>query len=347
MKKVYIVAGGTGGHINAALAMAEELEKDFDIHFLSGTRYLDKKLFKGKKVTHLASRPLRTKNPIQLFINIFLNALIFLNILISYISHRPSFVIGAGGYICGPTLLAAKMLWIPIFIIEQNAVAGVTNKILSKISNITFTNFKNTKGIKPGAKVSCVGNPIRASITETSNKVVEKINVLIFGGSLGAEQINEAILFLLESKSLEQFNIKHQVGKGNLKYKVAKSYANYEQFEYIEDMHEVYEWSNIIISRAGASTISELRVVKRPSILIPYPLATDNHQYYNALELKEEDLSYIAVIDHTKRGKSLADDIFSSLKIITENNLYYQREMIAEKAALKIKKEIIKNVWNK
>ena len=114
MKKVYIVAGGTGGHINAALAMAEELEKDFDIHFLSGTRYLDKKLFKGKKVTHLASRPLRTKNPIQLFINFFLNALIFLNILFSYISHRPSFVIGAGGYICGPTLLAAKMLWIPI-----------------------------------------------------------------------------------------------------------------------------------------------------------------------------------------------------------------------------------------
>jgi UDP-N-acetylglucosamine--N-acetylmuramyl-(pentapeptide) pyrophosphoryl-undecaprenol N-acetylglucosamine transferase len=328
--------------------MAEVFD-EYDAYFLSGTRYLDYQLLKHKKVKHLNSRPLRTKNPIKLILSIMRNLIVFFEILSFYYKEKPGFAVGAGGYICGPTLLAAKLMGIPIFIIEQNAVMGLTNRLLSKFSDIVFTNFKETKGFNH-LNTHCFGNPIRAKIQFSKNIVnEEKINVLIFGGSLGANQINEAVKGLLEESFEFHLSIMHQVGKGNLSEREApqNEYINYEQFEYIDDMVAAYEWSNIIISRAGASTISELRVVKRPSILIPYPAATDNHQYYNAKGLEKEKLSYITVIDHKLDPVEITKSLFLELNTIIKEKKYFQQDQIIDITSQKIKQEIINYVRNK
>ncbi|MDP7321247.1 MAG: UDP-N-acetylglucosamine--N-acetylmuramyl-(pentapeptide) pyrophosphoryl-undecaprenol N-acetylglucosamine transferase [Bacteriovoracaceae bacterium] len=347
MKNIYIVAGGTGGHINAALSMGEAFEKDYKIKFLSGTRYLDYQLYKNHNCLHLETRPLRGKNLLLTLVNILFNLKILFKILFEYSKTRPKFIIGAGGYVCGPTLLAGKILGIPIFIIEQNAIAGMTNKLLAKFSDLIFTNFEKTKGITQIKKVRSFGNPIRAKIKYSKNQVVKELNLLVFGGSLGAEQINEMIRILLSQQFNFKLNIYHQVGKNN-KYDVPEidNDKTYRQVEYIENMSEAYAWSNLIISRAGASTISELRVVKRPTILIPFPKATDNHQYYNALELKKENYSFIEILDHKKSGDELASDVKKAIDEIWKEKKFYQNESKETTPSTLIKQEIEKYVWN-
>jgi len=342
-KIIYIAAGGTGGHINAALSLGEVFSSDYDVRYLSGTRYLDYQLFNNKQCTHLVSKPLRTKNPITLFLNISFNLIVFIKIMLSYVNIRPAFLLGAGGYICGPTLLAGKLLGIPIFIVEQNAVMGMTNKILSKFADKIFTNFEKTKGIANLKNVIVSGNPIRSTIKSSINTLIENdgVNILIFGGSLGASQLNEAIEGLVQIWDGSQLNILHQVGRNNINnFEVTNKKINYKQLEYIDDMNEKYNWCNVIISRAGASTVSELRVVKRPTIIVPFPQATDNHQYFNAMELKKEDGFLVEILDQSKKGKDLTMDIKNSLLNIIKNNLVYQNENKAENASEMIKKEI-------
>ena len=239
MKKIIIAAGGTGGHINAALSLKEVFKNDYEVHFLSGQRHLDYQLFKDHRVKHLAGRPLRSNNPFTILENLLRNIVVFIYLFYLYLVRRPKFVIGTGGYICGPALLVAKILFIKVFIVEQNAAAGLTNRILAKFADLVFVSFKNTKGITFSSKVILSGNPIRSSIGFKNTNIGEKINILIFGGSLGAKQLNESAEKLADNSN---FNIIHQVGKNN--FTDFKS-ANYKQVEYIDDMQEAYNWSNI------------------------------------------------------------------------------------------------------
>lgn len=350
MRNIYIAAGGTGGHINAALSLGEKLKENYNVTFISGQRHLDYKLFQNTNCVHIGSRALRSKNPLKLIYSAFLNALVFLKILILFIQKKPAFVIGAGGYVCGPTLMAAWMCRKPLFIIEQNAVVGMTNKILSTFASRIYTNFSSTKGLseKVLSKVKSHGNPIRQNITFSENVIGDEINILIFGGSLGATQINSAINRILSNKFNPSVNVLHQVGKGNIftPSDVDKS-INYKQVEYIDDMDKQYKWANIIISRAGASTISELRVVKKPAILIPYPAAVDNHQFYNAQNLKNENLAYVEVIDHSQSIEQVANDIYSGLVKIMQENLFYSDKRVVNNAVDAIVADIESYVWNK
>ncbi len=335
MKKIVICAGGTGGHINAALSLADTFNDDYKVEFISGTRKLDYKLFKNQKVSHLNGKPLRSKNPIVLLKNVLINLVVFFKIFVSYLKERPEFVIGTGGYICGPSLLVAKIIFIPVFIVEQNAAAGLTNRILSKISNLVFISFKNTIGITNSKKVIFSKNPIRSNIKFSKNILKEKINILVFGGSLGAKQLEKAAHLLSENKKYE---IKHQVGLGN-KSKFINE--NYEQIEYIENMQKLYNWSNIIIARSGASTISELEIVKRPSVLVPFKYATDNHQLLNAKSIKSEKLFHVEIIDSTKNNEEVARDIIKSVEVIVADKRFEISEKIEEmSAANKIKESI-------
>jgi len=346
LKKIFIAAGGTGGHINAALSMGEVFQKTYEVKYITGERYLDYQLFKDKKSIHIKARPLRSNNPLLIVKNLIINCYVFLSLLTLFLKTKPEFVIGAGGYVCGPSLLGAKLLGTPIFIIEQNAVMGLTNRILSKISNLIFTNFKETKGLVNIPKVITVGNPINSKIKYTENIEEEYLKVLVFGGSLGATQINEMILEVLNKKINKKIYIRHQVGKNNLKnINVVNENIKYEEFEYFNDMDLQYEWSNLIIARAGASTISELRVVKRPCVLIPYPAATDNHQYYNAIELLNEKNFPVTILDHKKSTAQLAQDMYKYLKeeIKIDNS---PSKDVGESASLKIKKEIENYVRN-
>lgn len=300
MSYAVLVAGGTGGHINAALAIGESLVSEgWNVEYLTGKRPLDYKLFKGQNVRHLDSKPLRTSNPFQLVSNIVMNFVSFFSILIAFIKNRPQVIVGAGGYVCGPTLLAGYLLFIPVFIIEQNAVMGLTNRILGWISTRIFVHFTKTKGLSShlAKKVRVVGNPTRRAIQPVSSKVFDgELRVLVFGGSLGAQQINKVIWDVLKNPSIQRLSIHHQLG-GDVKAPEIATTANYVPMSYIDNMQKEYEWCDVIISRSGASTISELAIIKKPVLIFPYPAATDNHQVYNAQIFQEEADFTVEILD--------------------------------------------------
>lgn len=297
-KKVYLVSGGTGGHINAAIAIGEKLEKEgLEVEYLTGKRELDYKLLGAFKTEHLDAKPLRTNNPLQLVKNILNNLKSFWFILKKFQETKPLFVIGAGGYVCGPTLLAAYLLGIKVYIIEQNAVMGLTNRMLSFFSSKIFVHFEKTLGLKKRYlnKVRVVGNPTRSAIVPVPLKDLEgKLNVLVFGGSLGAKQINDVIFSLIKEPPFAELAIHHQTGSDKIEIKTSVEYVN---DRYIDHMQQEYEWCDVIISRAGASTISELAIIKKPVLLFPYPLATDNHQYHNAKIFQESSDFSVVVLD--------------------------------------------------
>jgi len=300
MKYAVLVAGGTGGHINAALAVGEALkDQGFEILYLTGKRPLDYKLFQGQNVKHLNSKPLRTNNPFTLIKNIVQNLISFFTIFFLYLTKRPRFIVGAGGYVCGPTLLAGFLQFIPVFIIEQNAVMGLTNKILGWISTSIFVHFSKTKGLSNSLlrKVKVVGNPTRKSIQPVAAKHFDgELKVLVFGGSLGAAQINHVIFDLLKKPPVELLSIHHQLGSGT-KAPQENTTVKYQPMEYIDNIQKEYEWCDVLIARAGASTVSELAIIKKPVLIFPYPQATDNHQFFNAQIFKEESDFTVEVLD--------------------------------------------------
>ena len=300
MKYAVLVAGGTGGHINAALAVGEALrEQNFDILYLTGKRTLDYRLFEGQNVLNLDSKPLRTNNPFQLFKNITMNFMSFIKIFFIYLKKRPQFIVGAGGYVCGPTLLAGYLQFIPVFIIEQNAVMGLTNKILGWISTRIFVHFTKTKGLSGSLvkKVRVVGNPTRKAIQPVVSKQISgDLKVLVFGGSLGATQINNVIFDILKTTSVQNLEIHHQIG-GDQKAPEIDSKVKYHPINYINHIQKEYEWCDVIIARSGASTVSELAIIKKPVLIFPFPQATDNHQYFNAQIFKEESDFTVEVLD--------------------------------------------------
>lgn len=307
-KRVVLVAGGTGGHINAAIALGERLTaQDYEVSYLSGMRPLDYKLFRTLPVQHLASWPLRTKNPFKFILAVFRNSLVFCKILIAFLKNRPLFIVGAGGYVCGPTLLAGKILRIPVYIFEQNAVLGLTNKLLARLSNLIFTHFRETKGLPNSLKekVRVVGNPTRQAIKHSVPREKDNtLRVLVFGGSLGASQINELVVEISKKGHDSPIDIIHQTGNETNPAFTVGNNIQYRASKYLDNIQEQFTWCDVIIARSGASTISELRIIKKPCLLIPFPGATDNHQWWNAIQFKQESDFTVEVVD-PKSPKSL------------------------------------------
>lgn len=340
--RVVIAAGGTGGHINAGLSVGESLT-EYDVLYITGKRPLDLKLFSGSNVLHVNACALRGAGAFKTVLNILINMWLILRFVVSFLAHRPKFAIGAGGYVCGPPLLAAKFLAIPVYIIEQNSVMGLTNKLLAKISKKIFTHFKETKGLADKTKQIVSGNPVRSSIQYSKNTVGEKINILVVGGSLGAEQINSMIPFLVKKDFASTISIKHQVGL-NQKFAVHSTNVEYEQLEYIEDMNSCYAWANIIIARAGASTISEMRIIQKPVVFIPYPKATDNHQEVNAKMLKGEAKFHVEVCDQSLVEDELAREVHRCINHIINASKFGGDVITPLDSVSIIKEEILKDV---
>ncbi len=351
-KNALFVAGGTGGHINAAIAVGEMFqEKGYHVRYLTGKRPLDYKLFAGQNVDHLEASPLRYKNPFKLISGFLKNLQTFIKIFFQIKKIKPQFILGAGGYVCGPTLLAGYLQGVPIYIVEQNSVMGLTNKILGNISKKIFVHFKQTKGLakKHQHKVVVSGNPIRNKIAAYSfslKPVSGNLNLLVFGGSLGASEINNLIGELIKKDFPFKLSIHHQTGMDHkVDDKNLGQNINYDQKKYIDNMAEEYSWCDVILARAGASTISELRVVGKPVVLIPYPLATDNHQYYNAQLLKEE--VEFPVFIHT--AKELAENSTQKLTQLLLQQYEWaknppQNRPYHDKSTMAVMEEILRDV---
>jgi UDP-N-acetylglucosamine--N-acetylmuramyl-(pentapeptide) pyrophosphoryl-undecaprenol N-acetylglucosamine transferase len=320
-----LVAGGTGGHINAAVALGERLvAQNFEVSYLTGQRPLDYKLFAKLPVQHLASWPLRTKNPLKLASSVVRNFIVFLKIFRSFRTKRPRFVVGAGGYVCGPTLLAARLQGIPVFIFEQNAVLGLTNKLLARLSTVIFTHFRDTQGIPASlaSKVRVVGNPTRSSIAYTPPRIHDgELRLLVFGGSLGASQINDLVYEWVQRDSAGPVTVIHQTGQDQQpKFAVGKN-VTYLPTKYLENIQEQYAWCDVLVARAGASTVAELRIVRKPCFLIPFPQATDNHQWWNALRYRDEADYAVDVVEPRAPRSEMAERLAAFLAKAKEGSL--------------------------
>ncbi|MDH5393766.1 MAG: undecaprenyldiphospho-muramoylpentapeptide beta-N-acetylglucosaminyltransferase [Gammaproteobacteria bacterium] len=295
---VLIMAGGTGGHVFPALAVAERLkEKGVTVVWLGTKKGIEAKVVveAGYKIHWLSVSGLRGKNKWSLIFMPFKLMFACLQALWVMINVKPAAVLGMGGFASGPGGLMAFLCRKPLLVHEQNAIPGMTNTLLSKLSDVVMEAFPQSFSIsKP---VQLIGNPVRANILAISEPVERlknrqgKLNILVVGGSLGAAALNKTLPEMMAlNKNAEQLTVWHQTGNRNYDetvetYKAFNVEARIGAF--IDNMAEAYEWADVVVCRAGAMTVSELAQAGVASILIPYPYAVDDHQTANAAYLVE------------------------------------------------------------
>ncbi len=299
---IIIAAGGTGGHIFPALAIIKELEQyNYHIIWVGNSNGMEAKIANEHNIEFIAINinGIRKKNIRYMIIAVYKILFALLRSFIIIKQCKPKLIMSFGGYVSFPISVMAKVWRLPLVIHEQNAVAGLTNKILNKIANKTLTAFDK---VLPHAIV--VGNPIRKEILEfkhsksiMSNQVDKsngnKLNILIVGGSLGASIFNEQLPYVFRALIDIGYNnigsITHQVGNKhkhlaqnlyhslNLTKQMSVNIVNF-----IDNMAEAYYSADLVICRSGALTVSEICICAKACIFIPYPFAVDNHQLKNA-----------------------------------------------------------------
>ena len=300
-RSILIMAGGTGGHIFPALAVADRLrEQGWQVTWLGAPDSMEAELVpkQGYEMALVRFSGLRGKGwlrklllPLNLLIALWQSAVaIFL--------HRPDVVLGMGGYITFPGGMMAAFLRRPLVIHEQNSVAGLSNKVLARVASRVMSGFPD---VLPKA-IWC-GNPVRSSIAALPEPQPRyaarsgKLNVLVVGGSLGAQAINQAVPQALALMSEElRPNVVHQTGRQHhaavvQMYQQAGVKADIRAF--IDDMAESYAAADLVICRSGALTVAELAAAGVASLLIPYPSAVDDHQTHNARFLSERGAAVV------------------------------------------------------
>ena len=303
VKHILIAAGGTGGHVYPALAVADYLrEQDIKITWVGTEKGLEHRVIPaaGIPLEIISISGLRGKGLLNfLFVPLKL-VLAIAQVIKVFIKTKPDAVLGMGGFVSGPCGLAAFILRKPLYLHEQNAIPGLTNRVLRYFATTTMQAFPNSFKNK---NVAVMGNPIRKDISELASPEErmfnrnDSIRLLIIGGSLGAQALNENVpLALSELPSELQISVWHQTGKNKMEATVGKyKKLNVEAkvTEFIENMAEAYEWADLVICRAGALTISELANAGVAAILVPYPHAVDDHQTANAAYLTNVDAAIL------------------------------------------------------
>lgn len=294
---VLMMAGGTGGHVYPALAVAKELlARGARVEWIGTDRGLEARVVPeaGIKLHHLAVRGLRGKSIFARVTGLFYVLLSTLQALRLLVRVSPNCVVGMGGYVAGPAGLAAWILRKPLVVHEQNAVAGTTNRLLAPLASTVLAGFPGA--FKFDVEAEVVGNPVRPELLErATNSRYEfdgsrPLRLLVVGGSLGAKPINDVVPVAVRELAVEHgsqtIEVLHQSGVVHLEA-LQESYGDLiggdvRVLGFIEDMAEAYAWSDIVLCRAGALTVSELAIMGRPAILVPLPHAIDDHQSANA-----------------------------------------------------------------
>ena len=323
IKKVLIAAGGTGGHVFPAIAVADamkEIQPDLEIAFVgaahgneanwvqkAGYRFilLDIDFIKGasllRKIKNIFSLPGCARKAKKI-----------LN------EEKPDLVIGSGGYVSGPLVWVAWWKNIPTAIMEQNAIPGLTNRILSHFVNKIFISFEHTTRL-PQKKLLYFGNPVRSKVLSqrtdaqpeswntscNGDEMAENgLHLLVFGGSQGAQKLNTDVPLALAKLTPEQrarISVWHQAGKNKLDatleaYKNAGITA--KTTEFIDDMGAAYHWANLLVCRAGATSLAEIKSSAKAAILVPFPFAAHNHQEKNADAMVQIGAAIKVLNDH-------------------------------------------------
>ena len=356
MKKIMIMAAGTGGHVFPGLALAEEFKKEnVEVCWLGSKNGME------KQWVDTANIPFQSIDIKGLRGNGLLGWLLApLNILKAIFQARkiikqqqPDLVLGMGGFVCGPGGISAKLLGIKLVLHEQNAVPGLTNKLLSKIADLVIVAFPQQK--ISGEHVIELGNPVREGLEDIDILgAKEKFTILVLGGSRGALAINKVMPAVL-SKLLvgKKVNLIHQTGQATYEQtlefyeKETLGVENYQLVSFIENMVEAYEQADLVICRSGALTVSELIAAARPAIMIPFPFAVDDHQTANANALvKLKGGSIIQQDDlNVERLFKEVDSWFSDSKNVLASKEIREKRKVG--AATKIAQEICKELGNR
>lgn len=354
--KIIVSAGGTGGHIYPALAIIKEAQKNdpnLEVLYIGTHNRMETKIipehnipYESIKIYGFSKKLIgRDIKNVWLIISSYEKCLKIMK------EFKPDAVIGVGGYVTLPVIMAAKKLNIKTFIHEQNSIPGKTNKFLAKGVSKVFTSFVSSNKYFKDANVVCTGNPSGDNVNHLKNISRESLGftkdkklILITSGSLGSSALNNKLISYVNS--VKDYQILMITGKEN--YDHVNSLVDNKLVKvlpYLEGQAGVFKNVDLIISRAGATTIAEIIASITPSILIPSPYVANNHQYYNALDLSGKNAAIMI------EEKDLTKDIIEENvnKLLTDNN-YYQsmKDAISkigiDKPSKKIYDEIVKEL---
>lgn len=315
-----VMAGGTGGHVYPAMAVADYMkEHGWNVVWLATEGGMENRLIEGKSYSKamITMRGVRGKGLLGWVLLPIKLVIAFKQSFTAIRKYKPNVVLGMGGFAAFPGGLMAKLLGRPLVIHEQNSIAGLTNKTLSLIANKVLAAFPSAFG--NGAEL--VGNPVRHDITQLAMPELRyathtgKLKLFVVGGSLGAAALNEVLpKALAELPEQERPEIVHQAGEKH----ITALQANYQAVgvqadtrAFINNMADMYAWADVVICRAGALTIAELACVGVASVLVPFPYAVDDHQTYNAKYLS--DAGAAKLIQQTEFNVQKATEILRSL----------------------------------
>lgn len=305
--RILIAAGGTGGHLYPGIAVARRFQARCPgtvIAFLGHQGGLEERLLsrEGFPLYTVMVRALKGQHRLAQVQALGVLGLGTLQAMRLLRRLRPHLVMGAGGYVMGPAVLAAAVLRLPRVIMEQNLVPGLTVRALARYAQRVFTAFPDSQQYLPGRQVECTGTPIRQEICDLESTAVDAphtpLHLLIFGGSQGAHRINRAVLEALPRLDAQRQHLRivHQTGEADLA-QVQQAYAQTglraEVHPFLHDMAQRYRWADLVLCRAGASTLAELMACGKPAILVPYPYAADDHQRHNALALQQHGAAQV------------------------------------------------------
>ncbi|ALO40886.1 undecaprenyldiphospho-muramoylpentapeptide beta-N-acetylglucosaminyltransferase [Pseudoalteromonas phenolica] len=291
-KHLMVVAGGTGGHIFPGIAVAEHMQQQgWTVSWVGTADRMEAQLVPkhGFEIDFVEVQGVRGNGITRLLKAPFmvLKAILAAKKIIK--QRKPAVILAMGGYVTGPVGIAAKLSGVPLVIHEQNAVAGFSNRLLAKVANQVLAAFPNA--FENNAEV--VGNPVRASVSAIDKKSqTEQLNVLVVGGSLGAQVLNERLPEVFSTLAKDfSLSVRHQSGRNN-QDKLKSAYVGREfdaqVDEFIHDMDAAYAWADLVICRAGALTVSEVAAAGKAALFVPLPHAVDDHQTANARYLVDQ-----------------------------------------------------------
>lgn len=336
--RLAIAGGGTGGHLFPGIAVAEEWlsrSPDNEVLFIGTERGIEARTLPriGYPLEFISAAGVRGKGGLTQMKGMALLLYAYAQSRRILRQFRPDAVLGVGGYASGPLVLAARGMQLPCYIHEQNAIPGFTNKVLARIARRVFVSFELSQKFFPVEKTLLTGNPLRRQILEQvaatgAERDAGRFSLLVFGGSLGAHSINlamaEAASFLARERS--GLSILHQTGEKDIE-EVRSAYAaaglDAEVVPFIDGMAAAYGGADLLICRAGATTVAEVTACGKPCIFIPFPHAVDDHQRRNADALLNKGASFM-FLEQELTGQKLAEEILMLMK---------DRELLARTAA--------------
>ncbi len=351
--KVIISGGGTGGHIYPALAIINKLkekEKNLEVIYIGTHNRMEKDIVPKENIKYIALEiyGLSKTNMIRNIKNIFCIKKAYKKCINIMKEFKPDIVIGVGGYVTYPVIKAAKKLRIKTFIHEQNSIPGKSNRALSQNVDLIGVSFKNSEQYFKGAKkVIYTGNPCSSNALEI-NKIDktelgfsnDKKLIILVGGSLGSKTLNDKFKTYLTLVKDESYEILFVTGKALYEefVKDTKFPENVVIKPYFDPLVGIMKSADLIVSRAGASTSSEILALKIPSILIPSPYVANNHQYYNALDLVND-----GVAELIEEKQLTSEKLFIAIKDLLETNKYNKMKKNFDKLGEQSSGDVIYN----